>query len=302
MIYPSDKDENYLAKVVEYYDDNSMPSDDALPTEFREVLKVADHAKNFITPSIDKARLFSKIESKIAIVETTQPKVRRMFLVGSSIAAIGIILIGFLFFNHQTKVSTSFGKSITYNLPDDSDVILNSNSVVTFPSNFKKDRKLKLNGEAFFQVEKGSTFKVESAHGTVSVLGTSFNVISREALFSVECKTGKVEVMIGDDAYILNPGEEILKLKDAPAVKRSTTINSIGSWKNGAHTFHQTPLGVVVASLENFYNVKIEVDINKTKEEFSGSFVNDDIDKALKMVFLPMGLQYEKSKNLIVVQ
>ena len=41
---------------------------------------------------------------------------------------------------------------------------------------FTDERIIQLRGEAFFEVEKGSRFVVQTGKGAVEVLGTSFNV------------------------------------------------------------------------------------------------------------------------------
>ena len=48
-------------------------------------------------------------------------------------------------------------------LPDNSQVSLNALSSVTYnESSWDENRELTLNGEAFFKVEKGSTFEVKT--------------------------------------------------------------------------------------------------------------------------------------------
>ena len=56
------------------------------------------------------------------------------------------------------------------------------------------ERILKLKGQVYFEVKKGSKFSVRSTQGIVSVLGTSFNIYDREGAYKVECFTGKVKV------------------------------------------------------------------------------------------------------------
>jgi ferric-dicitrate binding protein FerR (iron transport regulator) len=65
-------------------------------------------------------------------------------------------------------------------LPDQSIVWLNNNSEISFDQNLnqQKVRKVKLRGEAFFEVQPDPArpFQVETPHGLIEVLGTSFNV------------------------------------------------------------------------------------------------------------------------------
>ena len=74
-------------------------------------------------------------------------------------------------------------------------MLLNSKSTITFNKhNWDTNRTLELNGEAFFDVEKGNTFTVKTSQGNVSVLGTEFNVNASVDFFRVSCYEGKVKV------------------------------------------------------------------------------------------------------------
>jgi len=63
-------------------------------------------------------------------------------------------------------------------------VVLNSKSTISFnKTDWKNNRQLTLDGEAYFKVEKGSTFTVNTNNGSVTVLGTQFNVNSTRRFF-----------------------------------------------------------------------------------------------------------------------
>jgi len=51
----------------------------------------------------------------------------------------------------------------------------------------------KLFGKAYFDVDKGKTFTVKTDLGTVQVLGTRFDVESRDSIFKVVCYEGSVK-------------------------------------------------------------------------------------------------------------
>ena len=53
----------------------------------------------------------------------------------------------------------------------------------------------------FLKVEKGKTFTVKTNYGEVEVLGTVFNVKSRDYAFEVICYEGSVEVSLDDKVY-----------------------------------------------------------------------------------------------------
>ena len=68
---------------------------------------------------------------------------------------------------------------VTQKLVDGTVVAINENSTIAFPEEFKnKQRVVKLEGEAFFEVAHDSTqpFIVDAQRGYIEVLGTKFNV------------------------------------------------------------------------------------------------------------------------------
>src|SRR5688572_19765465 len=82
-------------------------------------------------------------------------------------------------------------------LPDGSVATLNKHSVLTYPSSFKgKSRKVKLEGEAFFNVKsnKEKPFIIDVNDVQVKVVGTSFNVKSNNGVIEVIVETGIVQV------------------------------------------------------------------------------------------------------------
>lgn len=82
-------------------------------------------------------------------------------------------------------------------LPDSSTVYLNKNSSLTLSPSFgKKDRRLKLNGEAFFEVRHLETAFIVSCNNTaVHDIGTSFNLRGNntDTTVDVSVVSGKVE-------------------------------------------------------------------------------------------------------------
>src|SRR5690606_6865004 len=96
-------------------------------------------------------------------------------------------------------------------LPDQSKVILNSISSITFDSEFgKTNRLVTLEGEAFFEVttDKESPFKVQTGDVETTALGTAFNAFSRDGQVEVSLTEGKVKVSHKINEVELSPGEK----------------------------------------------------------------------------------------------
>lgn len=265
---------------------------------------IIDTTDTMEVPPMDSSKVLSNIKADIAQANTVEPVQAKVFHLKYWVSGIAAILIGLLAFttlmNNEVVVSNNTLAYTTHQLPDGSNIKINANTRLDYDDNFLDDRTLTLDGEAFFEVEKGSTFTVLTDNGNVTVLGTSFNVFTRGENLLVACKTGKVKVSTDRD-YILGPGDKIAYRKNSVSEKSTMAINDIASWSNGKSIFESSPLSIVVEALSAQYNVTINNTKVDLSQKFTGSFVHDDLDKALRMVFLPMEVSYQlDSKNKVV--
>ena len=128
-----------------------------------------------------------------------------------SIAASFLVLfsIGISLRLYTTEIYTLTNENSNHILPDGSKIELNAATTISYhPYWWKFNRSVNLEGEAFFKVQKGEEFNVISSNGTTQVLGTSFNIYSRNEEYKVYCKSGKVRVIDNElKEVILQPGE-----------------------------------------------------------------------------------------------
>ncbi len=215
--------------------------------------------------------------------------------VGVAAAVSVLITFWLLFFNkapEQIMLATEVGESIDQELPDGSTVSLNASSSISYSEDW--DRVISLEGEAFFEVMKGEKFEVITPLGTVEVLGTSFNVFARNNDFEVSCKTGEVWVTIQEKQVVeeLTPGE-MISLKADTIIRMDRLPDLMGKWQSGEFYFNNQPLDHVIEELKRQFNVEIEYEASELL--FSGYFINENVETALDMVCLPLGLQYQKT-------
>jgi len=213
-----------------------------------------------------------------------------------SVAAVVVLLIGLrLIFSiaDQTKINTGKGAHSDLILADGSAVKINACSRISFNKRkFTGDRRLTLDGEAFFDVTKGNSFVVSTPNGTVSVMGTSFNVYSRDSDFRVACLSGKVMVTSDNQSVMLEPGESAGLSSGSLRKMQGDKTKYIIGWINGEFYFENTPLDIVFSEIERQFNVKFAGG-ETANEFFTGSFANNDLKSALEIVCIPMGLEYE---------
>ena len=292
--------ENKWAKwVEEQYDAGHK----AVAPDVEALGKLLDDIKGLPQVRMDEDKVFNAISSKIKQNESHARKTSWMVWVSSIAAvAIGIVLI----FNVLSPATTTYATQAlvqkSFELPDGSMAHLNGASSISFENKLGDKRHFNLKGEAFFEVKKGSTFTVETANGFVQVLGTSFNVKTFEDDLIVACKTGKVRVFKDENAqtYDLLPGDHIRLGKSVYQDK--IEINKIALWQEAAPYFTKAPLQEVAEAMENHYKIEIILDEEVANRPFTGTFVLNDVDKALKMVFLPMDVSYTLKEKSVLVQ
>lgn len=251
--------------------------------------------------------VWTALEQKIS----TQPKGKVVSLRSKwlqwSAAAVLILLVGLLgLVSSYTKtVNCLPGEHNLATLPDGSTVELNAGSeLVYYPLKWKLERKLKLEGEAYFNVKKGKKFQVISENGTTQVLGTTFNIYARDDQYRVTCLTGKVEVRSGtDERVLLLPNNHAELEKGKLVVKKMFEAESATGWKSGQFFFAGRPLKEVVDEIERQYAVTIKLDPDLDSRNFGSNFSKQHtVEEVLKIVCKPMNLKFVKqSENVYLV-
>ncbi|MFS4484028.1 FecR family protein [Hyunsoonleella sp. 2307UL5-6] len=202
----------------------------------------------------------------------------------------------------DTTITTELAQKTTIELPDASTVSINAKSFLAYNKNdWKKDREVELKGEAFFKVAKGSSFKVKTTSGIVTVYGTQFNVKQRENYFEVICYEGLVGVTYNSNEIKLKPGNSFLII-DGKLITKDKENRASPSWLTNESDFKSIPFKQVIAEFERQYNVEITlVHVDET-QLFTGSFTHNNIDLALKSIALPLQVTYSKQNNTIILK
>ncbi|MBR1463437.1 MAG: FecR domain-containing protein [Prevotella sp.] len=154
-------------------------------------------------------------------------------------------------------LSTPRGMDYKVILADGTEVWLNAESHIEFPSNFQgKERRVKLLGEAYFKVARNeqAPFIVSTEQMEVKVLGTEFNLksYSKEAAHVTLVK-GSVEV--GDTKLV--PGEDAWYDKDGRLQVAEVDVYDVVQWKDGFFYFNDQSLVTVLRELGRWYNLGV---------------------------------------------
>ncbi|MFT3738118.1 MAG: FecR domain-containing protein [Breznakibacter sp.] len=203
------------------------------------------------------------------------------------------------------------GQQAEITLGDGTHVWLNSKSTLTFPDRFEgKNREVELDGEAFFEVasDGGKPFVVKSAHYSVKVLGTRFNVMaySRNGSFETLLVEGAVEITSADGASntTLGPNEKV-SLQNGKLVKGLFAEHERLLWKKGIVSFDNVTLGALLERLAPYYDVHVRVIDRQILDcRYSGKFrIDDGIGHIVKMLGVGGRFQYsfDEEHNTIII-
>lgn len=248
-------------------------------------------------PSLVLDAIFSGEKTKVQTRTIRLPKILM------AAAAFFLLLLGFYSVSvvlSNEKVSTGLANQTNVTLPDGSRVSLNADSKISWnDKKFVASRQVKVEGEVYFDVQKGSPFSIKTKNGDVRILGTQLNVFSRNNEFWVSCITGKVAVSVQNSEVILSPGE-MAELTGNSLVKSAPgNILQTASWKEGVFYFEDKPLVSIFGEIERQFNVQVQF-TGDVKRSMTVSFTNKKLEEALDVICIPMGLKYEvDNKNKV---
>ncbi|NVN17718.1 DUF4974 domain-containing protein [Muricauda sp. HICW] len=287
--------ENYLAKWL-----SGELSEDEL-REFKgseayaSYQKLKDVSSRLVAPEFDADQALQRLKDEYI---DNAPKVISLnpFKKFLRVAAVIAVLLAGSYFYINTldeNVTTEFAERSEVVLPDDSEIFLNADSQISYnEKSWDKNRNIDLQGEAFFKVAKGKKFTVSTDHGTVSVLGTQFNVENRKGFFEVTCYEGLVSVTYNNEELKLPAGNSFLVI-DGKIVSTGAPNGNSPSWMNNESSFESIPLKYVFAELERQFNIQVSIENIDTNLLFTGSFNNTDLKMALKSISTPSQTRFK---------
>ena len=206
-------------------------------------------------------------------------------------------------------VVTQLGERSQVVLPDGTKVWLNSSSSVEYVAPFfSRQRRVKMEGEAYFEVEhdRRAPFVVSTNGLDIEVLGTRFNIRNddNEHRVTTVLLEGAVKAYASGRAQAsvrLHPAQQLvfdtrthaMRLTDCPSAERS--IN----WIDGRFCFEHDTFGEIVAELKRYYNVDIRFMDNRLRDmRFSGNFrVEDGIYHIMSVLQLTYKFNYRIAGN-----
>lgn len=261
---------------------------------YKQIIETLEEVE---TPAYNVEENFTKTLQKIQNEKKKSKKVIPLWLLSTAASIALLITVYFGFFaNNEVVYYAEAKEQVEFALPDNSEVVLNSTSKITYKKDFIKNRTLNLDGEAFFKVQKGSKFTVESDNGEVSVLGTKFKVNTRNNIYHVTCFEGKVLVVTKTkDSVYLTKNQSFRIVNDKQ--ESFEVSNTEPTWINNESRFSNMPILLVVEELERQFNIQVKGKQNLPKELYSGSFSHSNANIAIASIFKAMDIKYTLEAN-----
>lgn len=245
---------------------------------------------------------------------------RRIYLKIASCAAILFLMIAgyFLLIKKQDtldlprgqeslsyiQIKVPFGVRKKCILPDKTIVWLNAGTVFKYPANFMgHTRDVQLNGEGYFEVakDKAHPFIVNTAHGSITVTGTVFNVnaYAKSARFVTALLEGHVRVRSNQGQNIdLVPSQKV-ELKNNQLFMSSIIDPDEYKWKDGLICFDNEHIADVFVHLETAFGAQITIEHLRNPDlHLTGKFrVSDGLEFALKVLSESYGIKYQANAD-----
>ncbi|RZS97506.1 FecR family protein [Cecembia calidifontis] len=214
--------------------------------------------------------------------------------------------------NTEVQKSAPKGKKTKIKLPDGSLVYLNSESSITYLTDFSDKRTIHLKGEAFFEVQSDPSkpFTVVTGPISTQALGTSFNINAYEEDLEiiVALASGKIKVsheLNGQEVFV-DPGEAVdYNMGDSHITKDQVDIQKILNWKNGILHFEKIPFPQVIKTLERWYGVDFEVKNQKDLPLYkcSGTFQpNEYLSNVLAVLAHSVDFNYTIQGKKVILE
>ncbi len=228
-------------------------------------------------------------------------------------AAVFVALIGFswwfgVFDSDLVRISTQNSQTSMVTLSDGSLVRLNNASKIVYPESFPDSiRHVQLIGEAYFDVAAESRpFVVFTENARIRVLGTEFNVWTRNEETRVIVKEGRVSFrsLQSDKTGLVLVENQMAVCKEdlEPVETQPANPNGLLGWLEGRIVFDETRLKEVVDELSRIYDVEIGLQNPELDSlSISGTFQKKPLEEILEAICLTLDLEYRFEAGRYVV-
>ena len=215
-------------------------------------------------------------------------------------------------------VTTAPGSQKHVELPDGSEVWLNTTSSIRYPPNFNGDtREVTINGEAYFKVAtlrlpsgQKKPFVVTAGAMQVEVTGTEFNIMAyadedtlRTTLIEGAVNVGNQQSAIGNkSSVVLTPGKQAVLTADSRFTIADADLEQVTGWRNGQFNFKETNMIEIMRQVARWYNIKVEYQGSVANIGFTGRISHKEkLQDVLDILSDTRKVHFELKDNKTVV-
>lgn len=205
--------------------------------------------------------------------------------------ALGLALVVSIPFAYESftteTLQTAHADFQSIQLVDGSIISLNAGSKLNYKKGFNEEhRTVKLTGEAYFDVQKGNhPFTIHTDHGTITVLGTSFNVRTRIDGFEVGVNEGIVQVQQDAKIVLLKQGDLAVSNQGTTLSKDFVSYTNYPDWMNEKLVCDNTPLHEVCGELERTFGINFNFSDPKISDiKVTGIIETSDLNNVLSTI------------------
>lgn len=266
----------------------------------------------------DKA--WRKVQQKINAPQKTSAKIISIFRQSEflKVAAGFLLLLGFTYAlnlyyksnNNQEIAFASEKKVLEKTLQDGSVIHLNKKSQLSYSSDFnKKNRIVKLKGEAFFDVKHDASkpFTVQMEEVSIEDVGTSFNVKAYPdmAIIEVAVLSGEVKFYSSANSGIAVKAGEMAQYDKAKKEFSRSALHdkNLAAYRDKIFVFENTELHTVVSMLNDVYQCNIQFSNPKlSKCQLTVTFENESLDRIVEVIAATFNLKVSNTTNAILLE
>lgn len=306
---------NLIRKIIHTYLFHPMP--ERVQEQFRAWALDREHARekeealreewDRLNPAevfdVDERSYRRKLERLHREMRVT-PKARLITLSrrAAAVAAVVVVmLMGVEFFvvkhlaaDSTTWLVTAENSKGRFTLPDGSTVWLNADSRLAYGADFAENghRRVRLDGEAFFDVKRDTLapFEVTMGELQVRVLGTRFMAshIDDFGIEEVTLQSGSVEVehLHSQERIRLAPDQNCTFDASTGLMSvRRVAAGNYCSWTGDSIVFENRTLEEIVINLEHWYNIRIRIETDVDPSvRLSFTLRPETLDETLRII------------------
>ncbi len=291
-------------------------SDDSNEESLRELSRT--HWDQTTNEKLDLRHILQKIHQNIQKKDSGSNS-NKLIMWYNRVAAVLLvpILVSSIYFGINyyqanqlySEIRAPKGSKVQFLLPDGSTGYLNGGSSLSYTANFKKNRKIELNGEAYFEVEKDKKhpFLVQTDLADVEVLGTTFDVRAYKADDEIltTLVEGSVKVFNKNsrETSLLKPGQQNrIELKSGKMTNTTVNTNYYTSWKEAILRFDGTPFAEVLKQMERWYGVEfiIASPIANT-QKYTMTIKTESLREVLQLMSLTTDFNFKIDGEKVII-